>query len=576
MEKIARTEYPRPELSRTDWLCLNGQWEFEPDCGRSGLSRGVLEKKKLDGVINVPFCPESKLSGVGNVDFLNAVWYRKTVTLKKTDKRIILHFEACYYYTQVFINGVKVGEHKGGYTPFEFDVTTQAVDGNNVITVYAEGDARSDREPSGKQSVVYESRGCNYTRTTGIWQTVWIEYVPYTYLKSIKLDTDIDNATVNAFLTVGGASATATLTAKLDGKSVGSATVKVDGKAFAQIRLDELKLWSMTDPTLYDLEITISDGSRVDEVKTYFGMRKVEVDSRGFKLNGERVFMRTVLDQGYYEDGIYTAPTEEHLLHDIKISKALGFNGARLHEKVFERRFLYYADREGYLCWGEYPNWGYNHSADWASDIYLAEWMESVERDYNHPCVIGWCPLNETWENHYGKEQNAEFLRTLYRETKRVDPFRPVIDSSGSKHELTDIFDCHDYEQSPEIFDRTYGDFGEGFGFGYRKQGNIDGLPFFLSEYGGTIIDGQRNSDGGWGYGNAASDENDFAERYCAFARTLLGNPKICGLCYTQLYDVEQEQNGLYKYSREPKLSQKIMEKIAAVMRTRAANEELK
>lgn len=570
-KNIARAEYPRPELVRKDWLSLNGEWEFEPDYGRSGLARGVLDKQKLDGAINVPFCPESKLSGVGNTDFFNAVWYKKHVALEKTDKRILLHFEACYYYTQVFVNGVKAGEHSGGYTPFSFDITELVKNGDNVIAVYAEGDPRDGRQPSGKQSVRYASRGCHYTRSTGIWQTVWLEFVPETYLKSIKLDTDIDNGLVNAFVTLSGAGYV-TLTARLGGKTVGECGIKASGAAFAQLKLSELRLWSVDDPALYDLTVTVDDGKSTDMVDTYFGMRKIEADGKGVKLNGKYLFMRTVLDQGYYEDGIYTAPKAEDMLNDIKLAKALGFNGARLHEKVFERRFLYYADREGYLCWGEYPNWGFDHTAEWATDVFLGEWLEAVARDYNHPCVIGWCPLNETWVRELGKEQNAAFIRTLYDQTKLFDPFRPMIDTSGSTHVKTDIFDHHNYDQEPEVFDAKFGDFGDGYGHGYNGQQNENALPYFMSEYGGTAISGKM--DGGWGYGDSAADEDELVERYCAFAKTLLGNPKICGLCYTQLYDVEQEQNGIYTYSRKPKLSKKAIEKMAAAMKQKAACEK--
>lgn len=570
---MLREEYPRPEFVRDNWQNLNGEWEFEPDYAKTGKARGVIKKQKLDGKITVPFCPESKLSGVENKDFLNAVWYRRTVDINAAGGRVLLNFEASYYRTEAFVNGESTGVHEGGYTPFSFDITRLVKKGENQICVYVEGDPRDLHQPSGKQSVVYASRGCHYTRSTGIWQTVWLEYISQTYLKRVKLDGDTDNSLLTAQMFFDGepADKTVKLTAKFGGKVVGGKAVLCSASSlFVQIELSELHLWDIGSPALYDLEIEVVSAGGTDCVKTYFGMRKIQMDGAGLCINGRRVFQRLVLDQGYYPDGIYTAPDEKDLLKDIKIAMALGYNGARLHEKVFERRFLYYADKEGYLCWGEYPNWGYDHSAEWATDIYLKEWMEAVERDYNHPSIIGWCPLNETWTQN-GREQNDKFLETMYNETKRFDPARPVIDSSGSKHIKTDIFDHHSYEQDIGVFREKFGDFGEGYGHGYNGQSNDKALPYFLSEYGGASM---ASAGTGWGYGNSPADEEEFKKRYCSFAEALLNNPKVCALCYTQLYDVEQEQNGIYTYARKPKFSQNTMKEMTAAMKKNAVIEK--
>ena len=571
-----REEYPRPELVREKWLNLNGEWEFELDKGKSGKFRNMVNKEKYDMKINVPFCPESKLSGVEHTDYINACWYKRKVDIQKSDERILIHFEASYYKTEVFFNGVSVGVHTGGYTPFSFDVTDVAVSGENTIVVYVEADTRDNSQPSGKQSIEFAPRSCYYTRSTGIWQTVWLEFVPKTYLKSVKLDSDVTAKTLNAQLTlVGKGEKTISLTAYYDKNVVGSKTFKTKNEiAFTQLKLSTLKLWSIENPELYDLDIIIKSDDGEDLVSTYFGMRSIEMDKFGMRINGKYVYQRLVLDQGYYRDGVYTAPTEADLRKDIELSQRLGFNGARLHEKVFERRFLYYADQMGYIVWGEYPNWGFNHTAPWASDYYLQEWMESVERDYNHPCVVGWCPTNETWDGAFKAQQNDKFLATLYYETKRYDPVRPVIDTSGSVHVKTDIYDHHDYDQNPESFATKYLEFEQDdWGSGYKKQKNTDKLPYFMSEYGGI---GWSVDKSGWGYGKGPASVEEFEERYCGLTSILLKNPKICALCYTQLYDVEQEQNGLYTYDREPKFSEEMMDRLKKAMTAKSEMEKLK
>ena len=555
-----RTAYPRPELVRENWTNLCGEWEFEFDFGKSGVRRGVQNKEKLERTICVPFCPESELSGVNYKDFIGACWYRKTVNVSpKVGERTLLNFEAAYHTTLVFVNGKMAGKHKGGYTPFTFDITDLLEDGDNSIAVLCEGDSRDKKQPSGKQSEFYESRGCMYTRSTGIYAPVWMETVPAVYLKAIKMDPDVDNSRLACELTLAGeGEKRVTLTASLGGKTVGTASAKTTlGTVKMLLDLDTLSLWSVETPTLYDLSIEVENGGVIDTVTSYFGMRKIEMDKKCLRINGKRVFQRLVLDQGYYPDGIYTAPNDEAFARDIKISQRVGFNGARLHERVFERRFLYEADRLGYLVWGEYPNWGFDYTKDENTYIYLKEWQEAMARDYNHPALIGWCPFNETWGVE-GRNQSDEMLRTIYEETKLLDPVRPCIDTSGGYHVVTDIYDIHDYNQSPEAFAKRYFSMTDTEVFdnmnnnGQRQK--YKGEPYFISEYGGIKWAAQmENSVTSWGYGNSPRTVEEYVERYTGLTDVLIHTPKVCGLCYTQLYDVEQEQNGLYTYERAPK-----------------------
>ena len=568
---IPRPEYPNPQFARSDWMNLNGTWQFEMDPGRSGEDRKLYEADALSGEIIVPYCPESALSGVCYTDFIPAVWYRRVVDIPadKLTGRVFLHFGAVDYKAVVYVNGAEVGSHAGGYVHFSFDVTSFVRAGENVIAVYAEDDARDGMIPSGKQCFRYASTGCHYTRTTGIWQTVWLEFTPKSYIRSVRLFPDAENGSVQFVASVCGAGEFCA-EASFDGKPVGIfRTSTAGGTVSGTIALSETHLWDLGQGNLYDLKLTFCG----DTVQSYFGLRSVRLDDRRFLLNGRSVFMRLVLDQGFYSDGIYTAKDEQALMHDIELSMAAGFNGARLHEKVFEPRFLYHCDRMGYIVWGEYPNWGADHSDPRVLAGFLQEWIEAVDRDFNHPSIIGWCPFNETWD-YDGRRQWNEFLRTVYRTTKAIDPTRPCIDTSGNYHVETDIYDTHDYEQNVDIFRKRYGklvtandlyDFHHDHGGAQIWRGE----PVFISEYGGIRWAGADAV--GWGYGEAPKTEAEFKARYKGLTNTLLDNPKMCGFCYTQLYDVEQELNGLYTYGREPKFD---MDFFKAVNSRKAAIEE--
>jgi len=559
---IYRTEHPKPQFMRENWQNLNGLWAFEMDNGNSGTSRGLTAPEaKLSGNIQVPFCPESKLSGVENVDFISAVWYQRTIEITKEQLQgcVRLHFGAVDYEAFVYINGTLCGTHKGGYVSFSFDITDYLTEGENVLTVRAVDDTRNRLIPSGKQSSRYESYGCSYTRTTGIWQTVWLEFMPRTHIVKARYDTSAENSLLTVHAVLEGAGVLQA-EAFYEGRPVGSGSMRSNGgDAMLCIALSEQHLWEVGCGRLYDLKLTYGD----DVVNSYFGLRSLQLDGHKFRINGKSVFQRLVLDQGFYPDGIYTAPSDAELLADVERSLAMGFNGARLHEKVFEERFLYHCDRLGYIVWGEYPNWGLDHS--YADSIYgmLPEWLEEIERDRNHPAIVGWCPFNETWDQK-GRKQFDDLLALVYRATKAADPTRPCIDTSGNFHVATDIYDLHDYTQDVAEFTAHYEPLGGSNEFTFRSAYNdrqqYDGKkPFFVSEYGG--IRWTENADG-WGYGKGPQTEAEFLTRLEGLTDALLSNPLMFGYCYTQLTDVEQEQNGLYTYDRVPKFPAEVIHRI--------------
>lgn len=493
---------------------------------------------------------------------MNLVWYRKRVHINKNGGRVFLHIGAADHLTTVLVNSTPAGRHKGGYTSFSFDITDIAVDGENEIFILCEDSVKNSLVMRGKQSERKESHGCDYTRTTGIWQTVYLEYTPQSYIKSFKLYPDAENCsvTVNAMLTGVG---TLTCEAFYKGKSV-SKTVKknVSDTAFLQLDLSESHLWEPGNGRLYDLKLTFND----DTVTSYFGLRTVRLDGYKFLINNKSVFQRLVLDQGFYKEGIYTAKSDSEMLRDIELSLSVGFNGARLHQKVFEPRFLYLCDKMGYIVWGEYANWGLDYSSPKSVDAFLAEWGEAINRDFNHPSIVGWCPFNETWD-YKGKKQYDALLFTVYDYTKAVDITRPCIDTSGNFHIKTDIYDVHDYSYDVEFFKKNYerlvtdGELYEHVLNDNPGRQKYAGEPTFVSEYGGIKWETDKAFKA-WGYGKDVKTEQEFSERYCGLTNVLIGNEKMFGFCYTQLYDIEQEQNGLFNYDREKKFSDKVYEEI--------------
>ena len=578
---IPRSEHPKPQFQRENWLNLNGFWQFEIDNGRSGLARGLAEADAaLGDRILVPFCPESSLSGVAHKDFMYGVWYRRTVELTEARcaGRVFLHFGAVDYECFVYVNGKEAGHHRGGYVSFQMEITQLVHPGENVITVNALDDTRDPMIPRGKQCEGYYSARCDYTRTTGIWQTVWLEFTPKERIRSIRVDGDPRTAQVLLTVQLEGAG-DFKAKALYEGRPMGELAVSgASGQLSAAISLSEVHLWGPGAGRLYDLELTFGE----DRVKSYFGLRTIRMDGLKFRINEKSVFQRLILDQGFYPDGVYTAPSDEALRQDIELSMVMGFNGARLHEKIFEERFLYHCDRMGYLVWGEYPNWGLDHSRPEAVYSILPEWIEEILRDRNHPSIIGWCPFNETWDKD-NRKQYDDLIRQVYRTTKALDPGRPCIDTSGHFHVETDIYDVHDYEQDPSVFASHFSNLENGTIYErndelvtrrYPKRQTFPGGPMFVSEFGGARMSAEKatgDRNRAWGYGENVSDEEAFLNRFRGLVDALLDHRCIFGFCYTQLTDIEQEQNGLYTFDRRPKVDP---EQVKAIVGRKAAIEE--
>ncbi len=580
---LPRPEHPRPQFRRDDWLCLNGCWQFEIDAGDSGLARGLLERE-LSGRIVVPFCPESQLSEVGHADFMRAVWYRRSFDVPESfaGKRALLHFQAVDHEATVWVNGREVGRHRGGFTPFSCDITGVVRPGERATVVVRARDPMLPGQALGKQSAKYEAYSCFYQRTTGIWQSVWLEAVGQSHLQRARITPDVPAGVVRVLAPVRGGSRGLVLTARLldaNGLVCKARTHAGAGLSAAlELVVPEARrrLWSPADPHLYELELELEDASGhvVDSVKSYAALRSIGVDGARLLLNDQPLFMRFVLDQGYYPGGIMTAPSDAHLERDIALALKAGFNGARLHQRVFEERFLHHADRLGYLVFGEFADWSRFGVIDGTnvSHSYGAEWLEALERDYSHPSIIGWCALNET-AGALGDAPHAidDLTRALFLAAKAIDPQRPVIDASGYGHRVTetDIYDSHDY--IGEL------DFAAGFAafterharavesapfvntfstpWGSLEQRNVPyaGQPYFVSEMGGFRYD-PGEQPGSWGYGSSARDAHEFLSRISACCGALLDNPGVSGFCYTQLYDIDPERNGILTFEREPKL----------------------
>ena len=575
---IPRLEYPRPQMVRNEWINLNGVWQFEIDHSGSGCERGLQKQTSLSGQILVPFCPESKLSGVGYKDFMQTVWYKRRFVLPPSwvGKRILLHFGAVDYEAEIWVNSSFIGNHSGGYSSFAYDITEHLITDENEITLCAKDNIRGGKQPHGKQSKRLQSYECSYTRTTGIWQTVWLEPVTEEHIENFRLYPDPENACLFIQISIASFSEGQTINARasLEGSLVGEISGKVNSEQLLlRLPLSKLELWEPGKPVLYDLDLSLTGNDQeLDRVGSYFGMRSIAISGNLVYINGKPIFQRLVLDQGFYPDGIYTAPSDEALKRDIELSMALGFNGARLHQKVFEQRFLYWADRLGYLVWGEYADTGLDLSQDDVMRWILPEWQEIITRDFNSPALIVWCPLNETRDNAQGTRLRPDLIKRIYETTKRLDPTRPVIDASGFVHNETDIFDVHEYEQDPDTFKRMFEPMRTGAPVynTHPKAQHYQGQPYMVSEYGGTWWSPDFNPENQMSYGDRPSSSDQFIERFTALTSQLLNNPRICGLCYTQLYDVEQEVNGLYTYKREVKFDPS---RIRAVLTQRAAIE---
>jgi len=564
--EVPRPEHPRPDLQRQEWLNLNGGWDFEVDEEGGHAPSAPKPRNAFSRRIVVPFPPESKLSGVNVLDFMTSIWYRRKARIPPSwnGRKVLLHFGAVDYEGRVWVNGKDVGSHRGGYTPFACDVTEAVGDTEEAeIVINALDNNRTGLQPCGKQSARYESYGCHYTRVTGIWQTVWAEAVPNTFIERHAIWSDIESNRTYLKLFLSGKPSQCRVRAIASRGGSEVARSEKEGRTpsvLISLDMTDQRLWSPEEPYLYDLHVELQlPNGQSDEIVTYFGVRSIRVFQGRLLLNEGPKFLRLVLDQGYYPDGVYTAPSDYALRRDIEVSKEMGFDGARLHQKVFEPRFLYWSDALGYLVAGEFADWGANLNSPEARAAIAREWAEVVRRDLNHPSLVIWTPFNERVFEKADPDV-PDFLRHIVQITRTLDPSRPIIDSSGYVHVETDIYDVHDYEQDPQIFRSHYKKFGQTgsdedlWRHHSDKSSRYAGQPVMVSEYGGTWWRPEAPEDErSWGYGKRPSSEEEFVERYRSLTQTLLKNPKISAYCYTQLYDIEQEVNGLLTHDRRPK-----------------------
>jgi Beta-galactosidase/beta-glucuronidase len=588
---MPRPEYPRPQFERTDWINLNGTWSFDFDFSKSGIERSLFSSEGLEKSIIVPFCPESPLSGVNYKDFINAVWYQRKINIPSEwdGKRILLNFGGVDYKSTIYINGKQAFVHYGGSSSFSVDISDHVEAGSdNNLVVYVEDDLRSGLQTSGKQSHRLYSYSCLYTRVTGIWQTVWLEAVTKGGLKTCRITPDLDNKQFVFEPVFYDLDKETFLKVRIldNGKEVFSQQTPASNSAYIFAKLKNIKTWSPETPFLYDVEFSVLDsrGRVIDKVQSYAGMRKVEIRGKTFYLNNEPYYQRLVLDQGYYPDGQWTAPDDAQLKRDIELSKKAGFNGARLHQKVFEQRFFYWADKLGYLTWGESASWGVNWTDQIAARNMITEWEECVNRDYNAPSLVVWSPLNEVWKEEKDGQRNR-LANDLYFTTKRIDRTRPIATTSGGYHAgFTDIYAEHTYTQDPvELYKQLYG--GEQGNPYYHRpdlSAPYNGEAYMIDEFGGIQwIEEMKTAEVGdektfWGYGVPPKTIEEFYTRLEEQVNVILSLDHITGFCYTQIVDVELEKNGIYTYDRGKKFDMERIHRIFTKSREQAKAEVAK
>lgn len=588
---VPRPEHPRPDLFRENWMNLNGRWEFAFDPNDSGLSEGWNEAKVLSGQIVVPFCPESILSGINDKSPHNVCWYAHSFDVGETlvKDRLRLHFGAVDYRADVWLNGIHMGQHEGGYDPFDFDVTKIIKRKDNRLVVRVHDDPKENKS-KGKQSD--SPSGCMYTRVTGIWQTVWLERVGSTFISGYKIITYPDKGLLQLRILTEGQDKNLQLSGlvSLNGEIIAQGLVdKSDSLSILYITVTNPELWEPNNPVLYDLDLKVltSEGTEIDCVHSYFGFRKVTANGGSILLNDKPFFLISALDQGYYPEGLYTPPTDEELRRDVEWAKKYGLNNVRKHQIVAEPRFYYWCDKLGLTVWGEMPDWG----ADRKDEKFMKEWKMLLDRDFNHPSIITWVPSNE-WKSPDDKIINQTKVK-LYETTKVLDPTRLVIDNSGYCHTITDITDLH---VNPKGLNGavTWGNWWNSWRRSIEETGNFPaypnrpayctgfkhmGQPVVISEVGNWSIS-EYPPMGNWkpyGYSNPFKEGKMVAtaEEYLSIYRdyflSLMNEPLCAGFSYVQLYDVEGEDNGYLTYDRRPKVSpEKIAEIHAEGLRLRA------
>lgn len=590
MTNIPRPEYPRPQFRREEWRCLNGWWDFEVDEHDDGEVRGMLERPLRDRIL-VPFAPESPASGLALGGFLSTVWYRREIEIPPSWEGLEpwLVLQAVDYDATVWCNGVLVAHHVGGQTPLRANLSSVASPGGVASVVVRARDDPEAIQPRGKQSDRLVPYGSRCVRTTGIWQSVWLEPRPVAAITAARITPDLAGSRLLVELRLAGPRRGHELSVSCADENGHVAAVSIDcGSDLAPLAVLELptlrrRPWSPEDPFCYALRFERRDehGRIVDEVASYGGLRSVTVDGGAVLLNGKARFLRLVLDQGYWSESGLTAPSDAALRGDLIAARAAGFDGARVHQRVAEERYLYHADRLGMLLWGEFPDWGNRRDGPEQHHCgftiaYAGEWLEALERDYSHPSIIAWCALNET--EGRGAEALAALdapTAALYQAARVADRTRPVLDVSGYHHRIpeADLWDCHDYEQDPQRFAAHYRAL-PALELDLEDSTDSPWPPprpdqaIIVSEFGGaSLIDDGREPVG---YGSPLSDPEALVERFAQLCEPLLTNHWVAGYAYTQLCDTCQEHNGLLRADRSPKLA---LERFAEVQRRPAAIE---
>jgi len=574
--------HPRPQLVRPDWTDLCGTWGFAHDDDDIGLADGWQHSDKpFDRTITVPYPPESRLSGVRDTGYHPVVWYRVETSAPRPpdDGRLLLHFGAVDYRAMVWVDGDLVGTHEGGRTPFTCDIT-HALDGGDrhSVVVRAEDRPADVSQPRGKQDWRVRPHGIWYHRTTGIWQPVWLERVPSTYVQEAQWTSDLVSGRVRLDVRLNRLprrTMTLAVRLRLDDEVLAEQRVRVDrDQAAADLRVPALAheqdaerlLWSPEHPTLVDADVRLLDGeTAVDEVDSYLGLRSAGTGDGRFLLNGYPYYVRAVLEQGYWPQSHLAAPGPDTLRREVELVKELGFNTVRIHQKVEDPRFLYWCDRLGLLVWGEMAN-AYAFDAHAVGRL-VREWLDVVRRDRSHPSVVTWVPMNESWGADRLSEDPAQrsYTDALYHLTRAVDPTRPALSNDGWEHSSSDIVGVHDYAPRGRLLQQRYGDADSlartlRRGRPARRPVLLPGFepgdrPVMLTEFGGVRFSPSRLSRG-WGYSQVSSGK-EYAERLDELFGAVLRSTGLAGFCYTQLTDTEQEQNGLLTADRKPKIPAK-------------------
>ena len=568
--KTIRNEYPRPQFKRDNWLSLNGEWEFAFDDNHGGEKRFLQAgSAAFDKVINVPFTYQYPASGIGDTSLHDTVWYRKSFTVDKANKknRALLCFNACDYETDVWVNGYHAAKHIGGFTPFSADITPYLnTNGNNTVVVRCI-DPADPTIPRGKQSWLDKPFSCWYVPNTGIWQSVWLDFTGDDAVSAFTLTPDIDTCSFSGEITtLYGKADEAALEVYYGGKKLKTLKVSTDGKhtryTVSLMELDfvdEKHYWTPERPNLFYVDVTLYlGGKEVDKAHTRFGMRKVSIDNGGkVTLNNKTLYQRLILDQGYWKESGLTPPSVEAIKHDIEMAKEMGFNGARKHQKFEDPYFYYLADELGYLTWCEMPS-AYNFCTEM---IYAQtkEWQEIIAVARNFASVVCYVPLNESWGTRkiLVNENQQDYARALYSLTHAIDGSRPVSTNDGWEClGATDILGIHDYAYSgddfkekydPELFDTMYPQ-----GRKLMADGSsYHGQPVLLTEFGGIAMQSGFNGEN-WGYNSGAKTKEEFYARLSNLMQGIY-DCDFCGYCYTQLTDVQQEINGLLDEDHKPK-----------------------